>query len=44
MRRLNRELELTFVVVTHDQDVADRCDRVVVLVDGRIRTDRLLQG
>lgn len=44
MRRLNRELELTFVVVTHDQDVAERCDRIVVLVDGQIRTDRLVSG
>jgi lipoprotein-releasing system ATP-binding protein len=39
MRRLNRELGLTFVVVTHDETLAHRCDRVVVLVDGRVRSD-----
>jgi len=41
MRRLNRDLGLTFVVVTHDEALAARCDRVVRLVDGRIRSDEL---
>lgn len=33
---LNREQNLTIVMVTHDQAVADRADRIVSLVDGRI--------
>lgn len=40
MRRFNRELETTFLVVTHDPRIADRCERVVEIVDGLIRSDR----
>ena len=34
---LNREHGTTLVVVTHDQSVADRADRTLVLVDGTIQ-------
>ena len=44
LRRLNRELGLTIVVVTHDEGLAAACDRVVVLVDGRIRSDEIRGG
>ncbi|KAB2897442.1 MAG: ABC transporter ATP-binding protein [Kofleriaceae bacterium] len=37
MRRFNRELGITFLVVTHDPRIAAHCDRVVEMVDGRIR-------
>ena len=40
MRRFNRELGTTFIVVTHDLRIAEGCDRIVELVDGRIRSDR----
>ena len=40
MRRFNRELHTTFVVVTHDPPIAEGCDRIVELVDGRVRSDR----
>jgi lipoprotein-releasing system ATP-binding protein len=36
MRRFNRESGTAFLIVTHDPRIADRCDRVVELVDGRI--------
>ncbi|MCC6523807.1 MAG: ABC transporter ATP-binding protein [Polyangiaceae bacterium] len=39
MRRFNRELGTTFLVVTHDPRIADACDRVVELVDGRVESD-----
>lgn len=42
MRRLNRELGLTFVVVTHDEALARSCDRVITLVDGRVRADEAI--
>ena len=44
MRRLNREHGLTFVVVTHDEQLARRCDRIVVLVDGKLRSDTARKG
>lgn len=40
MRRFHRELQTTFLVVTHDSRLADRCDRIIELVDGRIVQDR----
>jgi lipoprotein-releasing system ATP-binding protein len=38
-RRFNRERGLTVLVVTHDPRLAERCDRIVRLVDGRIVGD-----
>ncbi len=36
MRRLNRELGTTFIIVTHDPAVARQTERVLVMRDGRI--------
>jgi lipoprotein-releasing system ATP-binding protein len=36
LRRLNREQNLTIVMVTHDHEVAAKADRTVTLVDGRV--------
>ena len=36
---LHRKLEITLVLVTHDQWVADRADRVLRLADGRLVDD-----
>jgi putative ABC transport system ATP-binding protein len=36
LKRLNQESGLTLVVVTHDPEVADFADRIVMLRDGRI--------
>ena len=38
MRRLNREQNLTIVMVTHDGEIAATADRIVTLVDGRVQT------
>ena len=40
MRRFNRESRTTFLIVTHDPRIADQCERVVELVDGKVRSDR----
>ena len=39
MRRMNRERGVTFVIVTHDVDLAARTDRVVRLKDGQVIGD-----
>jgi lipoprotein-releasing system ATP-binding protein len=39
MRRMHAELNTSFLVVTHDPRLADRCDRVIELVDGRVERD-----
>ena len=44
MRRFNRELGTTIVVVNHDPRIADRCDRIVELVDGRVHGDRTVRA
>jgi lipoprotein-releasing system ATP-binding protein len=36
LRGLNRQQNLTIVMVTHDQAIADQADRIVRLVNGRI--------
>jgi lipoprotein-releasing system ATP-binding protein len=36
MRRINAERATTFLIVTHNLDLAARCDRIVDVVDGRI--------
>lgn len=38
-RRFHRERGTTFVVVTHDSRIAERCERVVSLLDGRVVSD-----
>ena len=40
MRRVNRERGMTVLVVTHNHELAAQCDRIVEMVDGRIRSDR----
>jgi ABC-type lipoprotein export system ATPase subunit len=36
MRELNQRANLTFVLVTHDHGVGERCDRIVRMRDGVI--------
>jgi len=40
MREVNEASRTTFLIVTHDPRLAQRCDRIVELVDGRVVSDR----
>lgn len=39
LRHLNREHDQTFILVTHDERMAEKTDRIVRLVDGKIAED-----
>lgn len=39
MREVNREDGATFLICTHDEHVAARCSRRVMLADGRVQSD-----
>jgi lipoprotein-releasing system ATP-binding protein len=39
LRRFNAEFGCAVLVVTHDLDLAARCDRIIRMVDGRIDSD-----
>jgi lipoprotein-releasing system ATP-binding protein len=36
MRQVNRDSGTSFLLVTHNLDLARRCDRIIEVVDGRI--------
>jgi len=38
-RRSNRELNQTTLIITHDEKIAEQCDRIIVLRDGKIISD-----
>lgn len=40
MRDVNETSGTTFLIVTHDPRLAQRCDRIIELVDGRIVSDK----
>ena len=42
MRDLNQEMNITFVLVTHNPEVANATQRIIHLRDGRIEQDELL--
>ena len=37
MRQVNRDSGTSFLLVTHNLDLARRCDRIIEVVDGRIQ-------
>src|ERR1041385_4037292 len=43
-QRLNRERGITLVLVTHEPDIAEYADRVVVFKDGKIKSDYRIES
>lgn len=37
--KLNKEKGITLIIVTHDHDLADKCDRQIHVKDGRVVSD-----
>jgi putative ABC transport system ATP-binding protein len=42
-QRLNRERGITLVLVTHEPDIAEYADRVIVFKDGKIKSDQRVE-
>lgn len=43
-KQLNQTQHTTIIMVTHDPRVAEQCERVVKIIDGRIVDDRKVGG
>src|SRR6185436_5451424 len=43
-QRLNREQGITLILVTHETDIAEYADRVIVFKDGKIKKDYPVQN
>lgn len=43
LRDLHAERGISFIIVTHDQSIATRCDRIVELIDGKVARDEVVQ-
>jgi lipoprotein-releasing system ATP-binding protein len=41
MREINREESVTFVIVTHERELAQKSDRIISILDGTIQSDEL---
>jgi lipoprotein-releasing system ATP-binding protein len=39
MREINRQDEVTFIIVTHERGLAERSDRIISLLDGQLQSD-----
>ncbi|MBE6880586.1 MAG: ABC transporter ATP-binding protein [Ruminococcaceae bacterium] len=41
--KMNKELKQTTILITHDEDIALQCDRIIALEDGRIVRDEVIR-
>lgn len=39
MREINQKYKTTFIIITHDQNIAQKTDRIVEIKDGKIQAD-----
>ncbi|MGL4980293.1 MAG: ABC transporter ATP-binding protein [Fusobacteriaceae bacterium] len=43
LRKINHDMGTTFVIVTHDLAIAEKCDRVISIFDGKVQSDRKMR-
>lgn len=43
-RKLNKEMGITIIIVTHDISLATKVDRVVMISDGKISTEKVMKS
>lgn len=41
LRKSNREMNQTMLIITHDENIALKCDRIITISDGKITDDKL---
>ncbi|HKL80024.1 MAG TPA: ABC transporter ATP-binding protein [Mobilitalea sp.] len=39
LRNINKELNTTFIIITHDRRIAEKTDRIIEIKDGRVNLD-----
>ena len=44
LRSSNLELKQTMLIITHDENIALQCDRILTISDGKIVSDTLTDG
>ena len=44
MKKLNHELETTFIFSTHDEKVMQYLDRIIHLADGKVVKDEMIEN
>lgn len=44
LRKINKELKMAFLIVTHDRHIAEKSDRIIEMKDGKITRDYLTAG
>ena len=41
LQKSNHDYEQTMIIITHDENIALQCDRILTLSDGKIVSDKL---
>ena len=39
LREINQRFKTTFIIITHDRHIAEKADRIVEILDGKINLD-----